>query len=268
MLDDFFTRALLAGIGLALVTGPAGCFVVWRRLAYFGETIAHSALLGVAIAILLDTHLVIGILVSACTVVVVMYHLERRDTLPSDTLLGLLAHGGLAIGLVILAFFPMIRLNLHGLLFGDILGVSRIDLAMIWVGGALALGVLCWIWRPLLAATVSVDLATVAGLRPEQARLAFGFLMAAVIAAAVKIVGVLLIVALLVIPAATVRPFASNPEKMAIGAAAVGIAAVAGGLYASAHVDTPSGPSIVVAALVLFTLARLLRWRPESRARR
>ena len=268
MLDDFFTRALLAGIGLALVTGPAGCFVVWRRLAYFGETIAHSALLGVALAILLDVHLVAGILVSACAVVMVMFHLERRDTLPSDTLLGLLAHGGLAIGLVILAFFPMIRLNLHGLLFGDILGVSRNDLVMIWVGGALALGALCWIWRPLLAATVSVDLATVAGLRPERARLAFGFLMAALIAVAVKIVGVLLIVALLVIPAATVRPFGSNPEKMAFGAAAVGIVAVAGGLYASAHVDTPSGPSIVVAALVLFTLARLLRWRPESRARR
>ena len=267
MLDDFFTRALLAGIGLALVTGPAGCFVVWRRLAYFGETIAHSALLGVAIAILLDIHLVAGILLSACTVVVVMFHLERRDTLPSDTLLGLLAHGGLAIGLVILAFFPTIRLNLHGLLFGDILGVSRTDLAMVWAGGALALGVLCWIWRSLLAATISVDLAAVAGLRPERARLVFGFLMAVLIAAAIKIVGVLLIVALLVIPAATVRPFASSPEKMALGAAAAGVVAVTGGLYASAHVDTPSGPSIVVVALALFTLARLCRPRRMGNAR-
>ena len=268
MLDDFLTRALLAGIGLALVTGPAGCFVVWRRLAYFGETIAHSALLGIALAILLDVHLVAGILVSACAVVIVMFYLERRDTLPSDTLLGLLAHGGLAIGLVILAFFPGIRLNLHGLLFGDILGVSRSDLAIVWGGGVLALGVLYWIWRPLLAATVSVELATVAGLRPERARLAFGFLMAAVIAVAIKIVGVLLIVALLVIPAASARPFATNPEKMALGAAVAGMASVAGGLYASAHFDTPSGPSIVVAALFLFTLSHLRRPRAASRARR
>ena len=125
MLDDFFTRALLAGIGLAIVTGPAGCFVVWRRLAYFGETIAHSALLGVALAILLELHLVVGVLASACAVVLLRFYLERRDTLPADTVLGLLAHGGLAIGLVVLAFFPKIRLNLHGLLFGDILGVSR-----------------------------------------------------------------------------------------------------------------------------------------------
>ena len=268
MLDDFFTRALLAGIGLALVTGPAGCFVVWRRLAYFGEAVAHSALLGVAIAILLDLHLVIGVLVSACAVVLVRFHLERRETLPADTLLGLLAHGGLALGLVVLSFFPDIRLNLHGLLCGDILGVSRSDLAIVWGGGALALGVLWWLWRPLLAATVNVDLATVAGLRPERTRLVFGLLVAGIIAVAIKIVGVLLIVALLVIPAATVRRFASNPERMAAGAALVGIVSVAGGLFSSAHFDTPSGPSIVVAALLLFTVTRLRRPRPAASARR
>ena len=261
MLDDFFTRALLAGIGLALVAGPAGCFVVWRRLACFGETIAHSALLGVAMAILLDLHLVVGIFASASLVVLMMFHLERRDTLPADTLLGLLAHGGLATGLVVLAFFPNIRLNLHGLLFGDLLGVSRVDLAIVWVGGAVALGVLWWFWRPLLAATVSADLAAVAGLRPERARLVFGFLVAVVIAVAIKLVGVLLIVALLVMPAATIRQFASSPERMAVGAAAVGIIAVAGGLLASAELDTPSGPSIVVAALALFVATRVSRPR-------
>ena len=257
MLDDFFTRALLAGIGLALVTGPAGCFVVWRRLAYFGETIAHSALLGVALAIVLEFHLVAGVLVSACAVVLLRFYLERRDTLPADTVLGLLAHGGLAIGLVVLAFFPGVRLNLHGLLFGDILGVSRLDLAIVWAGGAVALGAFCLLWRPLLAATVSADLAAVAGLKPERTRLAFGFLVAAIIAVAIKIVGVLLIVALLVIPAATVRRFSSNPEQMAVGAALAGVAAVAGGLFASAEFDTPSGPSIVVAALGLFAVTRI-----------
>ena len=267
MLDDFFTRALLAGIGLTLVTGPAGCFVVWRRLAYFGETIAHSALLGVALAILLDLHLAAGIFATASVVVLVMFHLERRDTLPADTLLGLLAHGGLALGLVVLSFFPNMRLDLHGLLFGDILAVSRIDLAMIWGGAAVALGVLRWIWRPLLTATVSADLAAVAGLRPERAHLVFGILVAAVIAVAIKIVGVLLIVALLVIPAATVRRFASSPEKMAVGATTAGIVAIGGGLFASARFDTPSGPSIVVTALVLFIVTRIRRSPPAGSAR-
>ncbi len=256
MLDDFLFRALLAGIGLALVTGPAGCFIVWRRLAYFGETIAHSALLGVALAIIIDFNLTVGIFVTACVIVLAMFYLERRDTLPTDTLLGLLAHGGLALGLVILSFFPDMRVDLQALLFGDILAVSRADLAVIWIGGALALGVLCLIWRALLAATVSADLARVAGMNPDRARLIFGIFLAAVIAAAIKVVGVLLIVALLVIPAATARRFATSPERMALGAAVVGIVAVAGGLLASANFDTPSGPSIVVIALALFLVTR------------
>lgn len=267
MLDDFFTRALLAGVGLALVTGPTGCFVVWRRLAYFGETIAHSALLGVAIAILTELHLAIGIFLVASAVVLAMFYLERRDTLPTDTLLGLLSHGGLALGLVVLSFFPNIRLDLHALLFGDILAVSHFDLAVIWIGGGLVLAVLSRIWRPLLAATVNTDLAAIAGLRPDRARLIFGILVAAVIATAIKIVGVLLIVALLIIPAATVRRFSSSPEKMAVGSAAMGILAVGGGLFASASLDTPSGASIVVAALALFVATRVGRHRPPRTGR-
>ena len=259
MLDDFLIRALLAGIGLALVTGPAGCFVVWRRLAYFGETIAHSALLGVVLALVLQVDLVLGIFVSACLVTLLMFYLQGRGTLPADTVLGLLAHGGLATGLVIMAFFPNIRIDLQALLFGDILAVSRTDLALIWGGGMLVLAVLARIWRPLLAATVNVDLATVAGLRPERTRLIFGLLMATVIAVAIKIVGILLIVALLVIPPATARRFAVNPEQMALLAAAAGVLAIAGGLFASARLDTPSGPSIVVAALLLFAVTRLRR---------
>ena len=173
MLVDFLVRALLAGIGLALVTGPAGCFVVWLHLAYFSETIAHSALLGVVLALVLQIDLVIGIFVSACLVTLLMFYLQRRGSLPADTVLGLLAHGGMATGLVVLAFFPNIRIDLQALLFGDILAVSRSDLALIWGGGALVLG---RIWRPLLAATVNADLATVAGLHPQRTRLVSGSL--------------------------------------------------------------------------------------------
>ncbi len=267
MLDDFFLRAVIAGIGLALIAGPAGCFVVWRRLSYFGETIAHSALLGVALAILLDLHLAIGIFATATAVVLTMFVLERRDTLPTDALLGLLAHGGIALGIVILSFFPKMHLDLHALLFGDILAVSRADLAVIWVGGALALAILWRFWRALLAATVSPDLAAVAGLRPERARLIFGLLLAAIIAAAIKVVGVLLIVALMVIPAAAARRFAGNPETMAVGAAVIGVVAVLGGMLGSLTWDTPSGPSIVVTALVLFVAIRLIPLRIVRRKR-
>lgn len=264
MLDDFVVRAILAGVGLAIVTGPAGCFIVWRRLAYFGETIAHSALLGVAFAVLIELHLVIGIFITSTVIVVMLFFLERRDTLPVDTLLGLLSHGGLALGIVVLSFLPNVKLNLEALLFGDILAVSRLDLAVIWGGGAVALVVLIWIWRPLLATTVNIELAAVAGLKPDRALLVFGILLAAVFAVAIKIVGVLLIVALLVIPAATVRRFATSPEQMAVFAIVLGILAVAGGLYTSAHADTPTGPTIVVIALALFALTRIFRQRKQT----
>lgn len=259
MLDDFFVRALLAGIGVALVAGPLGCFIVWRRMAYFGDTMAHSALLGVALSFLLGTSLTAGVFVIAALVSVALLLLERRGSLSTDALLGILSHSTLAIGLVMLAFMSWVRVDLMGFLFGDILAVSNVDVLFIWAGGAAVLAGVVALWRPLLAATVSSEIAEAEGLRPERARIAFMLLMAAVIAIAMKVVGVLLITALLVVPAATARRFAATPETMAVLAALGGAVAAVAGLAGSLAWDTPSGPSIVVAALVLF-LASLLPW--------
>ncbi|MBB4285314.1 metal ABC transporter permease [Roseospira goensis] len=255
MLDDFFTRALVAGMGLALATGPLGCFVVWRRMAYFGATMAHSALLGVALAVALEMEPMVGVFVVAALVSVVLLLLERVGAVSTDTLLGILAHAALALGLVAVAALSWLRVDLMGFLFGDILAVSVGDIAVIYGGGALVLGVLAWLWRPLLAATVSADLARAEGLHPERARIVFMLLMAVVIAIAMKIVGILLITSLLIIPAATARRFAQGPEGMAVGAAVAGVVAVGLGLSGSLAWDTPSGPSIVVAAFALFLLA-------------
>lgn len=262
MLDDFFLRALAAGVGLALTTGPLGCFIVWRRMAYFGDTMAHSALLGIALSFLFEINLMVGVFLVAAMVSVALMLLQRRGALPTDALLGILSHSTLAVGLVLVAFMTWVRVDLMGFLFGDILAVTVADLALIWGGGAVILAALAWLWRPLLAATVSAELAEVEGLRPERARLAFMLMMALVIAIAMKLVGILLITSLLIIPAATARRFAETPEQMAVLASAIGVLAVAGGLFGSLEFDTPSGPSIVVAALVLF-LASLL---PLARA--
>lgn len=255
MLDDFLIRALLAGIGLALVTGPLGCFVVWRRMAYFGDTMAHSALLGVALGLVLEIDLTVGVFVAAALVSLALTALERRGGLSADALLGILSHAALALGLVALAFMTWVRVDLLGFLFGDILAVSRLDIAVIWGGGALVLALTALLWRPLLAASVDEELAAAEGLSPARSRLAFMLMMALVVAIAMKIVGVLLITALMIIPAATARRFATTPEAMAALAALFGALAVAGGLYGSLGFDTPSGPSIVVAALVLFLVS-------------
>ncbi|WP_439527345.1 metal ABC transporter permease [Pannonibacter sp.] len=261
MLDDFFVRAVIAGLGVAFVAGPLGCFIVWRRLAYFGDTLSHAALLGVALAFLLEINITLAVF-AVCTVIsLLLLALQKRGGLSSDALLGLLAHSSLALGLVCLAFMTWVRMDLMGFLFGDILSVSRLDIGLIYGGGIVVLAVLVWIWRPLFAATVSADLAEAEGLRPERANLIFMVLMATVIAIAMKIVGVLLITALLIIPAATARRLASGPEQMAFLAALSGGATVLVGLYGSLEFDTPSGPSIVVAAMLLFgvSLTRVAR---------
>ena len=271
MLDDFFTRAIIAGVGLALVSGPLGCFIVWRRMAYFGDTMAHSALLGVALAFLLDINLTLGVFVVASAVSVALLLLQRRNNLSTDALLGILSHSTLAIGLVMVAFMTWIRVDLMGFLFGDILAVSVTDIALIYGGGAVILALLAWMWRPLLAGTVNSDIAEAEGLRPEVSRVVFMLLLASVIAIAMKIVGVLLITSLLIIPAATARRLSATPEQMAVIASLLGALAVAGGLFGSLQYDTPSGPSIVVAALALFVISIAIPvWRkprPPQEAR-
>ncbi|WP_349958516.1 zinc ABC transporter permease subunit ZnuB [Rhizobium sp. ZPR3] len=257
MFDDFFLRAVVAGVGLALTTGPLGCFIIWRRMAYFGDTISHSALLGVALSLLFQLNLTLSVFAVAALVSILLLFLQRRQALSADALLGILSHATLAIGLVIVAFMSWVRIDLIAFLFGDILAVSQSDIAVIWGGGIFVLAAIAWLWRPLLASTVNPELAEAEGLRPERARLLFMLLMAVVIAIAMKIVGILLITALLIIPAATARRFAATPETMAIFASLLGAIAVVGGLFGSLRYDTPSGPSIVVAALVLFIISLL-----------
>jgi zinc transport system permease protein len=257
VLDEFFLRALVAGVGLALTTGPLGCFIIWRRMAYFGDTISHSALLGVALSLLFQINLTLAVFAVAALVSILLLFLQRRQALSADALLGILSHATLAIGLVMVAFMTWVRIDLIAFLFGDILAVSWADIAMIWGGGIVVLAAIAWLWRPLLASTVNPDIAEAEGLKPERARLFFMLLMAVVIAIAMKIVGIMLITSLLIIPAATARRFAPTPEAMAIFASVIGAVAVVGGLFGSLRYDTPSGPSIVVAALILFVFSLL-----------
>ena len=257
MLDDFFIRAVVGGTGVALLAGPLGCFIVWRRLAYFGDTLSHSALLGVAMALLLNMNITLTVFVISVAVSMLLILLQRRASLSSDALLGLLAHATLAVGLVVLAFMTWVRVDLMGFLFGDILAITAGDIAIIWGGGLVVLALVSFIWKPLLASTVSYDIAVAEGLRPDLANFLFMVLMAGVIAISMKIVGVLLITALLIIPAATARRFSGNPEIMAVMASILGAASVWLGLEGSLKWDTPAGPSIVVAALAFFIISVL-----------
>lgn len=254
MLDDFFVRAVLAGCGLAIVAGPLGCFVIWRRMAFFGETLAHAGLIGVALSLATELPLSAGLFLVAGSIAVVLFALERRSDISTDSLLGILSHGSLAIGLILVSMLPLAGVDLMGLLIGDILSVNRADLAIIAVTGTAILALLALIWKPLLLESLSAEIAAAEAPPPVPVRLVYTLLIAALVAIAIKIVGILLLGAMLIIPAAAARRLAATPETMALGAAAVGIASVIAGLSASLRFDTPSGPAIVVAALGIFFL--------------
>ena len=257
-MPDFLLNALLAGLALALVAGPLGSFVVWRRMAYFGDTLAHAALLGVALGFLLDVSPTLAVTVGCVLLALLLVALQQRQPLASDTLLGILAHSTLALGLVTGSLLDEVRVDLMAYLFGDLLAVGPGDLLWIVAGSALVLALLAWLWRPLLAITVHEELARVEGLPVAAIRLALMLLIAIVIAVAMKIVGVLLITSLLIIPAAAAQRHACTPEQMAGGASVLGLLAVCAGLALSWYQDTPAGPSIVVSAAGLCLLSFLL----------
>ena len=255
MLEDFFVRALIAGLGIAIVTGPLGCFVIWRRLSYFGDTLAHSALLGVTLAYTLEFNIAVSVFIISSLIALILIDLQKRTNLPGDALLGLLAHSSLAVGLVVIGFLTFIRFDIMGLLFGDILAVTIDDIFIIWIGGPLILIILKLIWKSLFASTVNYELAEAEGLNPDRAKAIFTILMAGIIAISIKMVGLLLITGMLIIPAAMARNISSSPQMMVIFSVIGGLLSVILGLLTSLEFNTASGPSIIAAALFLFILS-------------
>ncbi len=258
MLDDFMTRATLAGVGVALAAAPLGSFVVWRRMAYFGDATAHAAILGVALSLAFSTSIFAGALVVALAMALAVNTLTGRGY-AMDTLLGVMAHSALAFGLVAVSFLSGIRIDLMAYLFGDILAVSRMDLAVIWGGATVVAGLITWRWSALLTATLNADLAYASGIDPRREQLILTLALAITVAVAIKVVGVLLIAAMLIIPAAAARPLARTPEAMAMIAGVIGAASAIGGLRAAYAFDTPAGPTIVCCAAITFVATSAFR---------
>jgi zinc transport system permease protein len=256
-MDDFLVRALIGGVGVAIVCGPLGCLIVWQRMAYFGAALSHAALLGVALGLFLQFSLYLSILLVCIAVSCLLILLERFRDLSSDTALGILAHASLALGILVISLMPALRVDLMSYLFGDILSISWQDIGWIYAGGGAVMVILLKIWPPILSLIIQRDLALVDGINERRIRLIFLVLLSFVVAVSMQIVGILLIVSLLVIPAATARRFSRSPEQMAGYAVLVGVLSVASGLFISLNWDTPAGPSMVVGASILFFIASI-----------
>jgi zinc transport system permease protein len=251
---SYLLLPLLAGIGVAIIAGPLGSVIVWRRLAYFGDTLSHSGLFGITLALALQINVMIGVCIVSLCVAALLFRWQRRLFLGSDTLLGLLSHASLALGLIALSFFQSIQVDVLGFLYGDILSVGTQDVIEIYlgcVGGLMILGVL---WKGILRLTINEDLAMAEGVPVKHIEAGYLLLLAIVVALAIKIVGVLLITALLIIPAASARAIAKTPEQMAIGASLFGILSVFIGIISSHFYDLPTGPAIVMGSTLIFII--------------
>ena len=258
---EFLLPSILAGLGIALIAGPLGSFVVWRKMAYFGDTLAHASLMGLALGFLFNINLYLALLICCLMLAVLLVTLQKQKLVATDTLLGILAHSALSLGLVAVSFLDNVRVDLMSYLFGDLLAVSPTDLVFIYAGAAVIGLVLAIFWRPLLSTTVNEDLAAVDGINIDLMRLILMLLVGIVIAVGMKFVGALIMTSLLIIPAATARKFASTPEQMAFLASVIGSIAVFGGLSLSWFYDTPAGPSVVISAAAMFMLSQMYRTR-------
>lgn len=256
---DFIERALLGGMGIALIAGPLGSVIVWRRMANFGDALGHSMLMGVAFALFLNVNLYLGLFGITLVIAGSLAALSYQKHVAPDALLSILAQTSLALGLIFATTLKGIRIDLLEYLYGDILAVETSDL--FWIYGIVlaALLLLIVIWRSLLSITIDEDLAFVEGTKVMLIQWVFIIILALVFAVAMKLVGVLLITALLIIPAASARRFSKTPEQMACLASGIGIVSVFVGVKSSQYLDWPTGPAIVVASFVFFILSLFAR---------
>jgi len=267
IIDDFLWRAGLGASVLAAACGPVGCFILWRRLAYVGESVAHIGLLGAALGLLIGVNALFGTAALAVAAALVMARAPDR-TIPAGTFVGIVGHIGLALGFVVLSLMETVRTDLLGYLFGDVLALNDTDLIAIAAVGLVVLAVTFLIWTPLLRIAAGGSIATAEGHFGKLAETGFLILTAVLVAFGMKLVGALLIVALLIIPPAAARPLANTPEAMAIWAAVLGAAAAPLGLAASFYTDAPAGPAIVLAAGVLFVATTVSAALKRQLARR
>ncbi|MBX7146680.1 MAG: metal ABC transporter permease [Alphaproteobacteria bacterium] len=256
-MESFILYALVAGIGVALLSGPLGCFLIWQRLAFFSDTLAHSALLGIGISLWFHLNPLWGIFLVTLIIAFLLTITRHKKILIHDGFLNLLSTTSLSLGLILISVNPGVQSNLMTYLFGDILTITFKDIILIYCMGGIFLTVIWIFWRPLLAVTVDPDLAVIHKIPIIKIRLLFMVMIAITIAVAIQIMGIILITALFIIPAMVARYFSSSPEKMVLLATLIGIFVVIGGLILSFYLDWPAAPSMVLMATTFFAVGSI-----------
>lgn len=254
MTDEWWWRALAAGVGIALAAGPVGVVLVWKRMAYFGDALAHSALLGVTAGYLLGVDINLTTLAICLLFAVVLAGLNDLPILSADAVLGIFSQTALALAVTMVSLSGGVRIDLMSYLFGDLLACTWKEVGMIGTGTILLYLFLYHLWFDLVNVTLHEGLAAVEGARVKRTHYLLYLAVAFVVAAAIKLVGALLITALMVIPAAAARFLARTPLQMMVLASLIGLISTVSGLYGSLYLDLPSGAAIVLVAALQFVI--------------
>ncbi len=262
-LEPFVLQALAIALGVAIIAGSLGCFVIWRKMSYYSDALSHSALLGVAIGIALGVGITGGLLILILIFSVVLFLLERNGLLGNDTILGLLSHLSLALGVVILGLLDVPSVDLLHYLFGDLLSSNSNDLLWVYMVAALVLTSLVLFWQPLLLLTLNQDLAKAEGVSVNLYHIGFIGLIALSVAVCVQTVGVLLMTALLIMPAAIARIWSSSAKQMFVLSIGFAMFSAIAGLALSIFYDVVSAPAIVLVLGVLFFVSQVKLLRPR-----
>ncbi len=264
----FMQRALLTGILIGVMTSLLGVLVVLRRSAFFGDAIAHASLAGVAVGVLTGWHPLLTATGVGVGIAMSLHVMERHTRLALDTVLGFILPFFMAIGVLLLSLKPGYQPELMSFLFGSILTVSQAHLLLIAVITLVVLGVFLRFRPQLIFATFDEEAAQLSGIRVGLILTGYYILLALVIIASIRAVGILLVNALLIIPAATAKMLSRSLAHMFIFTPLLGVLSVAGGIIGSYHLDLPSGPAIVVFSGLLFLGVAMWRWSRRLQVRR
>ena len=258
-MDNFILLAIISGIGIAFITGLLGCFVVWKKMAYFGESLGHSAVLGIGIGLLLGIGDNIAVLLVIITFSLIVTYLQNKEAFSNDLILAVLAHGLLSIGIILISINPDPNFNLHSFLFGDILTVSLNEIFLIFLSAIFIYLIILTNWKALLITIISKDLAKSQNINNFKIELLFTFTMALAVAISIKIIGALLITSMLIIPSSCAKQLVNNPKNMVIISIIISILSILIGILCSYYFDIPSGPAIILTSFSAFFIINLLK---------
>lgn len=255
----FMQRAVIAGLFLGVLLSSLGVFVTIRKMAFFGEGIAHASLAGIAIAILAGLNPLPTALIWGIVLALLIFWLEHKTVLPIDTVIGIFFTASMALGVVILDFIPGYRPELISFLFGSILGVSSQDLTIIVIGTIIVMTWLILSFRQLTFLSLSPEQALVSGIPVSLQTAVFYVALALATVLGVKILGIILISALLILPPAISRMTTKSFTSHFVWSVLFSEAMIFFGLAISFYFDIPSGATIVLLGTILFVLVSIKR---------